>query len=384
MNMSQPGAHELSPAELVRYARHLTLPQVGVEGQQRLAGARVLLVGAGGLGSPAALYLAAAGVGTIGIVDDDRVDLTNLQRQVLHGTAMLGLPKTLSAEARIRDLNPSVRVEGIEERLTSANALDIVGGYDLVIDGSDNFPTRYLVNDAAILTGRPCVYGSIFRFDGQIAVFGVGRGPCYRCLYPEPPAPELIPSCAEAGVLGVLPGVIGTLQALEAIKWILGVGDLLVGRLLLVDGLKLRFRELIVRRDSACQVCGEQPTITAPIDYEAFCGRREPQLPGVEITPHALDRELASARPPQVVDVREGWEWEVVRIDGSVLIPLRELGDRISELDPHRPVVTVCHHGIRSLTGRELLLAGGFTDVRSLAGGIDAWAEEIDQELARY
>jgi adenylyltransferase/sulfurtransferase len=382
--MPERAPQELTPAELVRYARHLTLPQVGIEGQQRLARARVLLIGAGGLGSPAALYLAAAGVGTLGIVDDDRVDLTNLQRQVLHGTAMLGLPKTLSAEARLHDLNPTVQVEPHEERLTGANALGLVRQYDLVLDGSDNFPTRYLVNDAAVLTGRPSVYGSIFRFDGQVAVFGVGSGPCYRCLYPEPPAPELVPSCAEAGVLGVLPGIIGTLQALEAIKLILGVGEPLVGRLLLLDGLRLRFRDLIVRRNPACPVCGDQPTITGPIDYEAFCGIRKAQAPGVEVSADQLDHELASGTVPQLVDVREGWEWEIARIDGSLLIPLGELGDRVRELDPARPVVTVCHHGIRSLTARELLVAAGFRSVRSLAGGLDAWAVEIDPEMARY
>jgi molybdopterin/thiamine biosynthesis adenylyltransferase/rhodanese-related sulfurtransferase len=382
--MSDERPRELSPTELVRYARHLTLPEVGVEGQLRLAGARVLLVGAGGLGSPAALYLAAAGVGTLGIVDDDRVDLTNLQRQVLHGTAMLGLPKTLSAEVRLRDLNPSVRVEAIEERLTSENALDLVRRFDLVLDGSDNFPTRYLINDAAVLTGRPAIYGSIFRFDGQVSVFGAPGGPCYRCLYAEPPGPDLVPSCAEAGVLGVLPGIIGTLQALEAIKWILNVGDPLVGRLLVLDGLKLQFRELGVRRDPDCLVCGDQATITAPIDYEAFCGRSVVLPPGVEVSATALEEELASAEAPQIVDVREGWEWEIARIEGSLLIPLRELGDRVDELDQNRPVVTVCHHGIRSLTARELLIAAGYGNVRSLAGGLDAWAVQMDPGMSRY
>jgi molybdopterin/thiamine biosynthesis adenylyltransferase/rhodanese-related sulfurtransferase len=382
--MDQKPPRELSAAELVRYARHLTLPEVGVAGQLRLAGARVLMVGAGGLGSPAALYLAAAGVGTLGIVDDDQVDLTNLQRQVLHGTAMLGLPKALSAEVRLRDLNPSVTVEAIEERLTPDNALELVRRFDLVLDGSDNFPTRYLINDAAVLTGRPCIYGSIFRFDGQVSVFGAPGGPCYRCLYAEPPAPDLVPSCAEAGVLGVLPGIIGTLQALEAIKWILGVGDPLVGRLLLLDGLRLRFRELGVRRDPDCPVCGDHPTITAPIDYEAFCGRPIDLPPGVEVSVLALEAELASPDAPQVVDVREGWEWEIARIEGSVLIPLAELGDRVRELDQARPVVTVCHHGIRSLTARELLIAAGYSDVRSLAGGLDAWAVQIDPGMSRY
>ena len=374
----------MTDEQLLRYSRHILLDEIGVEGQQRLVAAHVLVIGAGGLGSPVALYLGTAGVGTITIVDHDRVDLTNLQRQVLHGTAMLGLPKTLSAEIRLGDLNPAVRVEAIEERLTSGNALDLVRQFDLVVDGSDNFPTRYLVNDAAILSGRPCIYGSIFRFDGQVSVFGAPGGPCYRCLYAEPPAPELIPSCAEAGVLGVLPGIIGMLQALEAIKWILRVGDPLVGRLLLLDGLKLRFRELGVRRDPDCLVCGDRPTITAPIDYEAFCGRPVDQPPGVEVSAEALERELGSGRVPQIVDVREGWEWEIARIEGSVLIPLPELGDRVRELNQQRPVVTVCHHGIRSLTARELLVAAGYTDVRSLAGGLDAWAVQIDPEMSRY
>jgi len=375
---------ELRPDELIRYARHLTLPEVGVSGQQMLKASRVLLVGAGGLGSPAALYLAAAGVGTLGIVDDDLVDLTNLQRQVLHGVAALGLPKTVSAEARLHDLNPATAVIPIGTRLTSSNALDIVSSFDIVVDGSDNFPTRYLVNDAAVMTGRPYVYGSIFRFEGQVSVFAAPGGPCYRCLYAEPPAPELIPSCAEAGVLGVLPGVIGTLQALEAIKWILGAGESLVGRLLLFDALKLRFRELTVNRDHACLVCGDHPTITGPVDYEAFCGVRRGRDQVAEILPRELQAGLASAEAPQVVDVREPWEWGIGRIEGSHLIPLSSLGDRLREIDGHRPVVTVCHHGARSLTARELLLAAGFSDVRSLAGGIDAWSDEIDGRLARY
>ncbi len=375
---------ELPPEDLIRYARHLTLPEVGVAGQQRLRAARVLLVGAGGLGSPAALYLAAAGVGTLGIVDDDRVDLTNLQRQVLHGTHALGQSKVVSAENRIRDLNPGVSVERFERRLASHNALEIVRKFDLVVDGSDNFPTRYLVNDAAVLSGRPCVYGSIFRFDGQVSVFGAPGGPCYRCLYAEPPSPDLVPTCSEAGVLGVLPGIIGTLQALEAIKWILGAGEPLVGRLLLFEALRLRFRELTVRRDPSCAVCGDHPSVTELIDYQAFCGSH-PVIPAeTEITAQALAGALAAPNPPQLLDVREPWEWEVTRIAGSRLIPLSALGDRLRELDPERRIVTICHHGIRSLTARELLLAAGFADVRSLAGGIDAWADQVDRNLVRY
>lgn len=374
----------LPPRELIRYARHLALPEVGLAGQQRLRAARVLLVGAGGLGSPAALYLAAAGVGTIGIVDDDQVELTNLQRQVLHGTAALGRPKTESAVHRLRDLNPDIRVEAIPERLSAANALDLAARYDLLVDGSDNFPTRYLINDAAVLTRRPYVYGSIFRFDGQVSVFAAPGGPCYRCLYADPPPPELVPNCAEAGVLGVIPGVIGTLQALEAIKWILGIGDALVGRLLLVDGLRLRFRDLAVRRDPACEVCGDRPTITAPIDYEAFCAVRPAEDGRREIAPAALRRALSSASPPQLVDVREPWEWEVVRIAGSRLIPLSVLGDRLGELDAGQPIVTVCHHGLRSLTAVAILSAAGFENVRSLAGGVAAWTDQVEPGLTRY
>jgi adenylyltransferase/sulfurtransferase len=374
----------LDPLELVRYARHLTLPEVGVEGQERLRAARVLLVGAGGLGSPAALYLAAAGVGALGIIDADRVDLTNLQRQVLHGTASVGIPKTQSAAARLTDLNPGVVVEQWPELLTSANALELFRRYDLVVDGSDNFPTRYLVNDAAVLIGRPYVYGSIFRFEGQVAVFATRGGPCYRCLFAEPPAPELIPNCAEAGVLGVLPGIIGSMQALEAMKLILGKGETLAGRLLLFDGLRMHTRELRVHRDPNCVVCGDAPTITAPIDYQAFCGTVAGFDEEAELTPEALSAALVTSDPPQVVDVREPWEWEVARIAGSRLIPLSSLGDRLPELDPLREIVTVCHRGARSLTARQVLKGAGFGRVKSLAGGIDAWAARVDERLARY
>lgn len=374
----------MDPHLLIRYARHLPLPEVGVAGQERLRAARVLLIGAGGLGSPAALYLAAAGVGTLGIVDDDRVDLTNLQRQVLHGTAAIGRPKTDSAAERLHDLNPDVAVERFETRLDSANALGLVGRFDLVVDGSDNFPTRYLVNDACVLTKRPDVYGSIFRFDGQVSVFAAPDGPCYRCLYAEPPAPELIPSCAEGGVLGVLPGIIGSLQALEALKLILGTGDALVGRLLLFEGLRLRFRELRVRRDPACVVCGDAPSITSLVDYEAFCGVPRGGPAQAEIGVEELRAARGTAAPPLVVDVREPWEWEIARIPESVHIPLGALGARLAEVDPRREVVTVCHRGQRSLAARDLLVAAGFSQVRSLAGGVDAWAALVDREMARY
>ena len=374
----------LDPNELIRYARHLTLPEVGVGGQERLRTARVLLVGAGGLGSPAALYLAAAGVGTLGIIDGDRVDLTNLQRQVLHGTEAVGRLKTESATRRLADLNPGVAVEAHSELLTSANALELFQRYDLIVDGSDNFPTRYLVNDAAVLTRRPYVYGSIFRFDGQVSLFGAPGGPCYRCLFAEPPAPELVPSCAEAGVLGVLPGIVGTMQALEAIKWILGIGESLAGRLLLFDGLRLTTRELRVHRDPACAVCGDHPTISAPIDYVAFCGTTAVHDEETEVSPEALQAALQTPEPPQVVDVRDPWEWDVVQIAGSRLIPLSRLGDSLSHLDPRREIVTVCHRGVRSMTARRLLRGAGFGRVKSLAGGIDAWAARVDTEAPRY
>lgn len=374
----------LSPAELVRYARHLTLTEVGVSGQDRLARARVLLVGAGGLGSPAALYLAAAGVGTLGVVDGDAVELSNLQRQVLHGTAAVGRAKTESARERLADLNPHVRVETHPVRLTSENALDILGRYDFALDGSDNFPTRYLVNDASVLLRKPYVYGSIFRFDGQVSVFAAPGGPCYRCLFAEPPPPDLVPNCAEAGVLGVLPGLIGSLQALEAIKLILGVGESLVGRLLLVEALKVRFRELSVQRDPACAVCGDAPTVTRLVDYEAYCGIGSATEPGqAEVGASDLFGRLAGSDGPLVVDVREPWEWEIAHIAGSRLVPLGELADRLRELDPRAEIVTVCHKGQRSLMAQQLLQGAGF-QARSLTGGIDAWAAEVEPGMARY
>lgn len=374
----------LSPSELVRYARHLTLSEVGAAGQERLHRARVLLVGAGGLGSPAALYLAAAGVGTLGIVDADVVELTNLQRQILHGTAAIGRPKTESARGRLADLNPHVEVATHPVRLTSANALDVLGRYDFCLDGSDNFPTRYLVNDASVLLGKPYIYGSIFRFDGQVSVFGAPGGPCYRCLFSEPPPPDLVPNCAEAGVLGVLPGLVGSLQALEAIKRILGVGDPLVGRLLLVDALKVQFREIALRRDPACAACGDHPTVTRLLDYDAYCmvsdtlGAAER-----EIEVRELARMLSHEPLPVVVDVREPWEWEIARIQGSRLVPLGELAGRLAELDPRAELVTVCHKGTRSLMAQQLLQGAGFR-ARSLAGGIDAWAMEVGEGMARY
>jgi molybdopterin/thiamine biosynthesis adenylyltransferase/rhodanese-related sulfurtransferase/molybdopterin converting factor small subunit len=376
----------LSHAEVLRYSRHLLLPEVGMAGQRKLKAARVLTVGAGGLGSPLSLYLAAAGVGTIGIVDFDVVDLTNLQRQIVHGTSALGRPKLESAEARLTDVNPNVRIERHETRLTSENALEILGEYDIVVDGTDNFPTRYLVNDACVLLGKPNVYGSIFRFEGQASVFYAREGPCYRCLYSEPPPPGLVPSCAEGGVLGVLPGIIGSIQALETIKWIIGAGDSLVGRLLLFDALKLKFRELRLRKDPSCPICGDRPSIHELIDYEAFCGiGAEAAYTGPEITPEQLRQEMDEKGSDLVlIDVREPHEWDIAHIEGARLIPLGQLPERLGELDGHTEIVTQCHHGARSMKALQLLKGAGFSRVRSLAGGIDAWADRIEAGMPRY
>ncbi len=378
--MTTPLSHD----ELIRYSRHLILPEVGVSGQRKLKAARVLVVGAGGLGSPVALYLAAAGVGTIGLVDGDLLDLSNLQRQVLHGTSAVGRPKVESGAARLRDLNPHVRVEPVGERLTSANAREVVRAFDVVADGSDNFPTRYLVNDACVLEAKPNAYGAILRFDGQASCFAPG-GPCYRCLFAEPPPPGLVPSCAEAGVVGALPGLVGSIQALEVIKRILGIGESLVGRLLLVDALRMRTREIAVRRDPGCPVCGEAPTIRELVDYEAFCGLSGGAAaePG-SVEPAALAGELAAGGRPLLLDVREPWEWDVVHLEGATLVPLGELPARLAELDARGAIVTLCHHGTRSRRAQELLLAAGFARVRNLAGGIDAWAQEVEPGMARY
>ncbi|HUL69324.1 MAG TPA: molybdopterin-synthase adenylyltransferase MoeB [Gemmatimonadales bacterium] len=375
----------LSHPEVLRYSRHLLLPEVGVEGQRKLKQARVLLVGAGGLGSPASLYLAAAGVGTIGLVEFDLVDSTNLQRQIVHGTSTVGQPKLASAEARLKDLNPFVKVEGFETRLTSENALEILREFDVIVDGTDNFPTRYLVNDACVLLGKPNVYGSIFRFEGQASVFSAAEGPCYRCLYSEPPPPGLVPSCAEGGVLGVLPGIIGSIQALETIKLILGAGDSLIGRLVLFDALRLRFRELKLRKDPECPICGEHRSIHELIDYVAFCGIGDETAPsGPEVTAGELKRELDQGKQPILLDVREPHEWEIVHLEGARLIPLGQLPNRLAELDGHADIVTICHRGSRSLRALEILRAAGFGHVRSLKGGVDGWAADNDPEMARY
>ena len=376
----------LSPDEIQRYSRQLLLPEFGLEGQERLKDARVLLVGVGGLGSPLALYLAAAGVGTLGLVDADVVDATNLHRQLLHGTKDVGRPKLASAADRIRDVNPHVALELHETLLTSANGLDIVSRYDVVADGSDNFPTRYLVNDACALLGKPNVHGSIFRFDGQVSVFDAARGPCYRCLYPDPPPPGVVPSCAEGGVLGVLPGVIGVLQGIETLKLLLGIGEPLIGRLLLFDALGMEFRELQLRKDPDCPLCGERRTITTLIDYEQFCGLPPANAPAAagEIGARELQRLVESGAELMLLDVREPFEDAIARIPGAKLVPLGGLPSRIAELDRSKEIVIYCHHGVRSRRALEFLRTQGFERLRNLSGGIDAWSVEVDPRVPRY
>ncbi len=384
---------DLSPEELQRYARHIVLPDVGLEGQRRLKAARVLVVGAGGLGSPVALYLAAAGVGTLGLVDFDDVDASNLQRQVLYGEWDIGRSKLDAAEERLQSANPHVRIEKHPVKLTSANALEILGSYDVIVDGTDNFPTRYLVNDACVLLGKPCVYGSIYRFEGQVSVFDADKGPCYRCLFREPPPPGLVPSCAEGGVLGVLPGVIGSLQALEAIKLITGAGEPLVGRLLLFDALKLRWRELNLRRNPDCPVCGDAPSITELIDYDVFCGV-SPADDGVgapaerdgEITPAELKRRLDRGEAITLLDVREPFEWLIANLGeyGARMIPMHEIPRRTGELDPSSEIVVYCQSGVRSADVQRFLQSAGFRRVRNLTGGILRWQHDVDPTIRRY
>jgi adenylyltransferase/sulfurtransferase len=381
----------LTHEEIRRYSRHLILPEVGVEGQEKLQQGSVACIGAGGLGSPLAMYLAAAGVGTIGIVDFDVVDESNLQRQILHGTSDVGTRKVESARATLAELNPHVRVVVHEERLTSDNALEILGDYDVIADGTDNFATRYLVNDACVMLKKPNAYGSIFRFEGQASVFCAPGSPCYRCLYPEPPPPGLVPSCAEGGVLGILPGVIGTIQATEAVKLLLGIGETLSGRLLLYDALTMRFREMKVRRDPACPVCGDSPTVRELIDYDEFCGVVEEPAPTVsegelefDIEPRALADRLARGAGPLVLDVRNPDEFAICRLDAAVLIPLHELPDRAAGLDAGRETVVLCHTGIRSAHAVNFLRGMGFSRVQNLRGGIDAWSTEVDSSVPRY
>ncbi len=376
---------ELSPAEIQRYSRHLIMPEVGMEGQKKLKQAQVLCIGAGGLGSPLSLYLAAAGVGRIGMVDFDVVDFSNLQRQVIHGTPDVGRPKLESARDTLSAINPEVQIDSYQTRLTSDNALELFAEYDLIADGTDNFPTRYLVNDACVLTGKPNVYGSIFRFEGQASVFGASDGPCYRCLYPEPPPPGLVPSCAEGGVLGILPGLVGLIQATEAIKLILGQGDPLVGRLLLVDALGMHFRELKLRRNPDCPVCGDHPTVTELIDYEGFCGistATEPEIPEVSVLDYKAERD--QGKDVFLLDVRNPDEFDICRIEGSLLIPLGELEGRLGELDSAKDIVVHCKSGARSAQAVELLMEKGFPQVRNLAGGILAWSEQIDPSVPQY
>jgi len=378
----------LSSDEALRYSRHLLLPGVGLDGQRRLKGARVLLVGAGGLGSPAALYLAAAGVGHLGVVDFDVVEVTNLQRQILHGTSDVGRSKLDSARDAIAEINPHVEVETVEARLDSANALEIIREHDIVVDGSDNFPTRYLTNDACVILGKPNVYGSVFRFEGQASVFATALGPCYRCLFREPPPPGLVPSCAEAGVLGVLPGLVGVIQATEAIKVLLGLGESLVGRLLLVDALRMQFRTLELERDPACPACGTR-TIRELIDYEEFCGLRstvgageEPAIP--EYSPTELASALAGGAPIDLIDVREPHEWEIAHIDGARLVPLGSLNSIFPSLSAEREIIVYCKGGTRGIQAARTLRAAGFTHVSNLAGGISRWRDEVDQSLTKY
>lgn len=385
--MTNTGVVELNREEFLRYGRHLIIPEVGLEGQRKLKSASVLIIGAGGLGSPLAFYLTAAGVGRIGIVDFDVVDLSNLQRQILHTTKDVGRSKLESAREKLESLNPNVKIETYEMRLTSENALDLIKEYDIVVDGTDNFPTRYLVNDACVFLKKPNVYGSIFRFEGQVSVFYADKGPCYRCLYKEPPPPGLVPSCAEGGVLGVLPGIIGTIQALETIKLILGIGEPLIGKLLLFDALRMKFRELKLRKDPECPVCGENPTVKELIDYEAFCGITPEQIlhqSGLEITPEELKEKLENGEDIILIDVREPVEYEINRIEGSKLIPLSKLPEKVNELDQTREIVLYCKMGGRSARAVQLLRELGFTRVKNLAGGIDAWIEKIDPTMPRY
>jgi adenylyltransferase/sulfurtransferase len=391
------GAAAETPAltndEIARYSRHLIMPEVGVEGQRKLKAARVLMIGTGGLGAPTGMYLAAAGVGVLGVVDFDVVDASNLQRQIVHGTKDVGRPKTESARDRLNDINPHVRIETYETRLTSENALELFREYDMVVDGTDNFPTRYLVNDACVLTGRPNVYGSIFRFEGQASVFWAERGACYRCLYPEPPPPGLVPSCAEGGVLGVLPGIVGAIQANEAVKLILGGGEPLINRLLLFDAWKLRFRELKLRKDPACPVCGENPTVRELIDYEEFCGLRPaaaqntPETEGQmeEITATELKERLDRGDDLQLIDVREPNEYDIARIPGAKLIPLGQVAERMGEIEEGRETVVHCKGGARSARAIEALTRSGFKGrLVNLRGGITAWSNDVDPSVPRY
>jgi sulfur-carrier protein adenylyltransferase/sulfurtransferase len=386
--LASKAAASLTNEEILRYSRHLIMPEVGMEGQLKLKGSRVLLIGTGGLGAPLGLYLTAAGIGHIGLVDFDVVDFTNLQRQVTFGTSDVGKPKTEAAAARLSDLNPDVQITRYETKLTSANALELFKEYDIVVDGTDNFPTRYLVNDACILSGKPNVYGSIFRFEGQVTVFGIPDGPCYRCLYPEPPPPGLVPSCAEGGVLGVLPGLVGSLQALETIKLIIGRGESLAGRLVLFDALAMRFRELKLRKNAHCPMCGTSRKIHQLIDYNEFCGIRGEEAPEThlhvpEITARELKERLDRGEDIFILDVREPHEYQICSLKGH-LIPLGELAQRVHELDSAREIVAHCKMGGRSAKAVDFLRQAGFRKVYNLRGGILSWSTEVDPSVPRY
>ncbi|MGQ9833984.1 MAG: molybdopterin-synthase adenylyltransferase MoeB [Candidatus Villigracilaceae bacterium] len=384
--MLPPLTHE----EILRYSRHLLIPEIGLEGQQTLKAASVLIVGTGGLGSPVLLYLAAAGVGHIGIVDYDKVDASNLQRQIIHGTDRLGVNKVESARSRMLDLNPHIQVDTYNEPFTSSNAMKIAADYDIIVDCSDNFATRYLTNDLCVLLGKPNVYGAIYRFDGQTSVFDAKRGPCYRCLFPEPPPPETVPSCSEGGVFGVLPGVIGAIQATETIKLILGIGSPLIGSLLLYDALNMTFEQVKLKKNPHCKVCGEHPEVTALIDYFEFCG-----VPGIdheqrrlaenlEITAAELAERLKSRPSPYLLDVREPHELSISSLPGAVNLPLGQLAGQMSELDPNQEIIIFCKSGIRSARALEILLGAGFRNVKHLQGGINAWARTIDPQMPIY
>jgi sulfur-carrier protein adenylyltransferase/sulfurtransferase len=384
-----PDTVTLSKDEILRYSRHLIMPEVGMDGQLKLKSAKVLLIGTGGLGAPLGLYLAAAGVGRIGLVDFDVVDFTNLQRQVIHGTSDVGRKKLDSAADRMSEINPYVTIDKHEVALSSENALEILKDYDIVVDGTDNFPTRYLVNDACVLLGKPNVYGSIFRFEGQATIFAYEGGPCYRCLYPEPPPPGLVPSCAEGGVLGILPGLIGTVQATETVKLILGIGEPLVGRLLLYDALTMRFRELKLRKNPECPVCGQHPTVTKLIDYQQFCGipQQQPVAAGAaegEIDPTEVKAKIDRGEPFVLIDVREPHEYQICRIPGATLIPLGELPKRVNELNSADEIVAHCKSGVRSAKAVDFLKQSGFRKVKNMKGGILAWSDKVDPSVPKY
>ncbi|HEY0074840.1 MAG TPA: molybdopterin-synthase adenylyltransferase MoeB [Abditibacteriaceae bacterium] len=382
---------KLTNQEVLRYGRHLIMPEMGVEGQEKLKAAKILMVGAGGLGSPSAVYLAASGIGEMTIIDPDVVDVSNLQRQILHDSSSVGVPKVESAKKRIAEINPHVKVNAIQDQLSNDNVRELVRECDLVVDGTDNFQTRYMVNDACIFEKKLNVYGSIFRFDGQSTVFCDPDGPCYRCLYPEAPPPGMVPSCAEGGVLGILPGVVGVVQATEAIKLIIGKGRPLVGRLMLYDALEMKFRELKIRKDPSCPVCGENPTIHELQDYEFFCGyghanegEGESEGPVEAINARQLQEALATGRKLTLLDVREPQEWDIATLPGAKLIPLNDLPSRMNELDTADEMVVYCHHGMRSARAIGFLQKMGFSKLKNLAGGIDAWASQIDTEMPRY